>query len=182
MKQTVWSTSLPNWSRMVQYARTGLQLIARVLQPSTVEEAERRRGHALALLLIGTVATAKHVTGLTLNSAPFTLYGLAAAISAAYGGFAPGLVAALAALLLVNVDAQPRMDTWNLALFGVEAIGLAALVAAGVSRIRALEAELTAAQDSLSDLEERFRRERQLDAASRDANHRAWCAYRDAAT
>jgi len=75
--------------------------MARLLWPPTLQEHERRRAHLAALLLVAVVTIAKNVSGLTDGSATYMLYVLAIAVSA-LGGFVPGCVAALAAVLLLS--------------------------------------------------------------------------------
>jgi GAF domain len=173
---------VPNWSRIVEGARAASRVIAREVRGSTAEEAERRRAHAVALLIVAAVAAMKHVIGVTPSSVPFTLYGAAVVASAAYGGFASGVVASLAAVLAVNIDANPRVETMGIILFTIEGSAVAAFIGAARSHIRRMDQELAAVHESLLELKDRFRRDYESDAASREASHRAWCAYRDQAT
>jgi PAS domain S-box-containing protein len=127
--------------------------MARLLSPSTLQEHEWRRAHLAALLLVAIVATAKDVSGLTAGSASYTVYVLAVAVSA-LGGFMPACVATLAAVLLVGADAYPV----DRLVFALEALGVAALVAAVRGRVRRGDAELAAMQAVNDDLRRQARR------------------------
>jgi PAS domain S-box-containing protein len=114
------------------------------LSPSTPEEHDRRRAHLSALLLVALVATAKHVTGLTESSAPYTIYALAIAVSAFIGGFWPASVATMASVLLVDAAAHSGIGSTNTIAFALEGFGVAALVSAISSRLRDTESQRAA--------------------------------------
>jgi PAS domain S-box-containing protein len=114
------------------------------LSPSTPEEHDRRRAHLAALLLVAIVATAKHVTGLTESSAPYTVYGLAIAVSAFVGGFWPACVATMASVLLADAAAQAGIGSSGIIAFALEGFGVAALVSTISGRLRDTEAQLAA--------------------------------------
>src|SRR5581483_9393110 len=113
------STNGPAWSgdagrnfvpRRIMFPgiRPYAQAIARLLEPSTAVERERRTAHALALLLVAIVATLKVVSGLTHEGVPFTFFLIAVCGAAARGGFAPALVAALASVLVADLGASKQ--------------------------------------------------------------------------
>lgn len=149
------------------------------LGPATSEERERRRAHALALLLVVSVAAIKHVTGLTSHSVPFTMYIAVAAVASACGGFGPGLVAALASVLVTGIDGTPPPEIAARLVFVIEAVAVAALVSVGMARIRQLEEELTAGQNAIFDLQRQIRTERKASAAVQESRDREWQAYRE---
>jgi PAS domain S-box-containing protein len=115
---------------------------ATLLSPGTPEEHERRRAHLSALLLVAIVATAKHVTGLTEGSAPYTVYGLAIAVSAFVGGFWPASVATMASVLLVDAAAHSGIGSPSTLAFALEGFGIAALVSTISGRLRDAETQL----------------------------------------
>jgi PAS domain S-box-containing protein len=126
--------------------------MAHLLSPPTTQELDRRRAHLSALLLVAVVATAKHVTGLTEGSATYTVYMLAIAVSALVGGFAPACVAVMASVLLAGAYAHTANGSTDRLLFALEGLGMAAVVAAVSSRVRAADARvetLEAASDEL---------------------------------
>ncbi len=131
------------------------------------EEREKRAASLFALLLVGAVATVKYVSGWTVHDERFTLYLLAVAGSAAYGGFVPGLVATLASFVCAGFGAglpappQPRL------LFVVEGVSVAFILTAIRNRVEATEARLAAAQDRIADLKIRDRQRRVLDVTLR---------------
>lgn len=127
------------------------------LSPSTPEEHDRRRAHLSALLLVAIVATAKHVTGLTEGSAPYTVYGLAIAVSAFVGGFWPASVATLASVLLVDAAARSGIGSPNTIAFALEGFGTAALVSTISSRLRNTEAQLATLNATSTDLRAQVR-------------------------
>jgi PAS domain S-box-containing protein len=149
---------------MHQSIRRSGEIVARLLTPRTEEERQKRAAHAFALLLVALVATVKQFTEVTASDAPFGLYALAVAASAAYGGFAPAAVATLAAMLLGGVELT-RGDVQARLVFGAEGLALAALVSAIMSRLRERDARLRAADVAITDLRERDRRGRVLAAA-----------------
>jgi PAS domain S-box-containing protein len=127
--------------------------MAHWLQPATQDEVERRRAYLLALVLVAVVFAAKHVSGLTNGNAQYTLYGAAIAVAALAGGIAPGLIAAIAAMLLAGADATATSPTIGLILFAAEALSLAAIVGVASSRRRQGTERLTtaiAANDTLA--------------------------------
>jgi PAS domain S-box-containing protein len=119
--------------------------MAHWLHPATQDEVERRRAFLLALLLVAVVNTVKHVTGLTDGNAQYTLYGVAIVLAALSGGIAPGLVAAVAAMLLARADAPVAASTIGPILFGVEALSLAAIVGGATRRVRRVTERLATA-------------------------------------
>ena len=152
---------------MLKEIRRYARLAARLLDVQSQQEREKRAAHAFALLLVSAVAIVKYVTGVTLHDAPFTLYALAIAASAARGGFAPGLVATLASILVVGLGALPPGDVQARLLFGVEGLSVAVIVSAFRSRVQARDERLGAAEATIAGLRLRDRHGRTLDAALR---------------
>jgi len=152
---------------MIQRFLRSARVIARFLEPSSEEERERLAAHAIALLLVATVATAKYVSGLTLHSVPFTLYAVAIAASAARGGFAPAVVATLASVLVAGIGASGPVDPDIRMLFVAEALALGGIVSFVAGRVRITESRLAATEAANEDLQLRDRRGRLLDAALR---------------
>ncbi len=164
-------------------------LLARLLDTHSPQEREKRAACALALLLVFALATLKYVTGVTVDRAPFTLYGLAIAISAARGGFSPAVVAALASVLVGGLGARPAPGLEATLTFIAEGLLVGGIVstlktrlqegaaqlraseAASATRFRALEAssaaQLSSADATVAELRLRDRRGRVLDAALR---------------
>src|SRR5512145_2864446 len=93
------------------------------------EQRQKDAALLLALLLVAVAAAFDRVTGLTVVSAPFTLYGLAVAVAAARGGFVPATVAALASVVAVALDG-PRPTLGARALFVTESLSVALVVCA----------------------------------------------------
>jgi PAS domain S-box-containing protein len=152
---------------MIQRFLRSAQAAARFLEPSSEEERDRLASHAIALFLVATVAALKYVSGLTLHSAPFTLYAIAIAASAARGGFAPAVVATLASVLVAGIGAREPVDPDVRMLFVVEALALGGIVSFVAGRLRIIEARLDASEAANQDLQLRDRRGRLLDAALR---------------
>ncbi len=146
--------------RIHRYGR----VVVRLLTPRSDEEHEKRAAHAFALLLVSLVATVKQVTGVTVSDAPFALYALVVALSAARGGFAPAVVATLASVLLGGMP-LPRGDVAPRLLFAAEGVALAAFVAAIRSRLQAARVRQAGADATIADLRARDRHGRVLDAA-----------------
>jgi PAS domain S-box-containing protein len=118
--------------------------MADLLQPPTEAGAERRRAHLFALLLVAIIFVVKHVTGLTNSNAQYTLYGLAIATAALAGGIAPGLVAAMAAILLAGADVPATSFSIARMPFALEALGLAIIGGGAARRLREATLRLTA--------------------------------------
>jgi len=116
--------------------------IAELLSPVTPEELERRRAHLCGLLLVAIVSAMKHVTGLTGGSAQYTGYILAIAVTALSGGVAPACAAALAAILLADVEATPALSSMAAVMFALEGFLVAALVGTARRRLRDTGARL----------------------------------------
>lgn len=131
------------------------------------QESRERAAHAVALLLVSTAAVAGYVTGATGHPVPFTLFSVAIAASAAHGGFAPGLVATLAAILAGGIGGPVPVDARTRVLFGVEGVLVALIVSAIRSRLLEAELRLEAAEAMVADLRVRDRHGRLLDAALR---------------
>jgi len=159
---------------MLERIRVYARAVARFLEARSPEERRKRANHAFALLLVAGVAVIKHVTGLTDERAPFTLYVLAVAAAAARGGFESGLVATLASVLAAGFGAA-LLGPSRL-LFAAEGL-LAALVVSTVrSSVRMREAQLRGAEETIADLRARDRHAQRLDAARRQE----WEEYREA--
>jgi PAS domain S-box-containing protein len=122
---------------------------------------------AVALLLVGAVAALKHVSGLTVFNASFTMYLLVIAFVSARSGYAPGLVATLAVALVSYYGIDGTAETAGQVWFLVEAIGIVAVVGTTSSRLAQTKAQLAAARGSIRDLQGRDRRGRLVDAAMR---------------
>ena len=100
-----------------------------------------RRAHLMALLLVAVVSTVKQASGVT-ESAPFTAYLLAIAVSALVGGFAPAAVATVAAVLLATVHPHAEAGAASRIVFALEGLGVAGLVAVLARRMRESEARV----------------------------------------
>ncbi len=161
---------------MQEGIRSFARLVARFLRAQSPQEREKRVEHAWALLLVAAVAIVKYVTGLTLHDAPFTLFLLVIAASAAWGGFAPALAATLASLLVVGLRGGPPGAAARL-LFLAEGLSVAFIVSAFRSRVQAGESRLATAEATITDLRRQDRHERLLDIE----RHREWDEYRQAA-
>src|SRR4051794_7760738 len=98
----------------------------RLLSVPSPRELELRRAHLTALLLVAVVAIAKNVIGLTDGSAAYMLYVAAIAVSA-LGGFAPGCVATLAAVLLLSAPGHPALGFGIRIVFVLEGVGVSGL-------------------------------------------------------
>jgi PAS domain S-box-containing protein len=131
--------------------------MARFLSPATPQEHERRRAHLAALLLVAVVAMAKDVSGLTDGSAAYMVYVLAIAVGA-LGGFAPGCVATLAAVLLLGSAGHPALSYGGRLVFALEGVAVAGLVAAVSGRVRAAEAQVEELQAVNGELRGQARR------------------------
>ncbi len=131
--------------------------MARLLSPPTPQEHERRRAHLAALLLVAVVTIAKDVSGLTDGSATYMMYVLAIAVSA-LGGFVPGCVATLAAVLLLSAPGHPAITFGSRILFALEGVGVSALVAAISRRVRTAEIQAAALQAVNGELRGQARR------------------------
>ena len=134
--------------------------VAHLFTPKTQDELERRRGHLVALLLVAVVWSAKHVTGLTDGSALYTVYGFTIALAAMVGGLAPGAVATMAAVLLVNADAPASVFSAARMMFALEGLGLTVMVAGIRRRLRETSTDLGAAESANQALTEEVRRAR----------------------
>jgi hypothetical protein len=163
----------PEWTSVARACKAAGGRIASFLSPRTAQEQELRRAHLVALLLVAAVATAKHFSGLT-DSAPFSLYVLAVAVSAFVGGFAPACVATLAAVVLANAGGQAAAGSASRIMFLLEGMALAGLVSDITRRLRENDACLAvtrAANDAL-----------RAAAAAQDLSRRRETeAFRDAA-
>jgi PAS domain S-box-containing protein len=156
---------LPTSSSMMKRIRSYAQLVSRLLGARSQQEREKRAAHAFALLLVSAVAIGKYVTGATVDSAPFTVYTVAIAASAARGGFAPALVALLASILAGGLVSSPPPETLTRLLFTAEGLSVALVVSAVRARLQASRAGLGEAETTIADLRERDRHGRLLDAA-----------------
>ena len=152
---------------MIQRFLRSARAAARFLEPSSEEERDRLASHAIALVLVAAIAALKYVSGLTLHSAPFTLYAVAVAASAARGGFAPAVVATLASVLVAGIGAAQPVDPDIRMLFVTEALAVGGIVSFVAGRLRVIESRLDAAEAAKQDYELRDRRGRLLDAALR---------------
>lgn len=161
------------WTSVAQASRAAGASIASFLSPPTAQEHERRRAHLVALLLVAVVATAKHFNGLT-DSAPFSLYVLAIAVSALVGGFAPACVATLAAVVLANADGPAAAAPSSRIIFALEGLAVAWLVSDLTRRLRERDASLVATQAAYDHL-------RAAVAAQDLSDRRETEAFRDAA-
>jgi hypothetical protein len=114
----------------------------------------------VALLLVAVVWSAKHVTGLTDGSAQYTVYGLAIALAAIAGGLAPGIVATMTAVLLVNADAPASVLSAGHMTFAIEGLGLAMSAGWIRRRLDQASAQLTSAEHANLALTEEVRQAR----------------------
>jgi PAS domain-containing protein len=137
--------------------------VKRALDAQSPEDREKRAEDLFALSLVAAAAIAKYVTGLTLHDAPFTLYALAVAGSAALGGMRSALIATLGALVAGGLTG-PGGVAMRVS-FLVEALSVASLVAFARSAVRAAEARVTRAEEQASELTLCDCRGRTLDAA-----------------
>jgi PAS domain S-box-containing protein len=151
---------------MLEGIRAFGRLAANLLATRSPQEREKRAAHAVALLLVTIVAIVKLVTGVTGHDAPFTLYAVAVAASAARGGFAPALVATLASILFSGLNA-PSPGWHERLLFAVEGGAIALIVSAFRSRVQASQGRFRAAEAAVAELRLRDRHRRLLDAALR---------------
>ncbi len=119
---------LPLLRRMVETLPRIGRAVRRAFAAKTPQDKERREADALVLLLVGVLAAAKYVTGLTDPRAPFTLYALAVALAAAKAGLEPALVAALGSILLGGLAAPLPAQATARVVFGAEAVSIALLV------------------------------------------------------
>ncbi len=142
-------------------------LIARLFETHSQQEREKRAACLLALLLVFAIAILKYVTGVTVHHAPFTLYGLAVAISAVRGGMAPAVVATLASVLVGGFGAQPAPGLEARLLFTAEGLLAGFVVSRVRSRLLERAAQLGAAEAAVAELRLRDRHGRILDAALR---------------
>ena len=117
--------------------------IASFMSADTAQEHDRRRAHLVALLLVALVATAKQFNVLT-DSAPFSVYVLAIAVSALLGGFTPACVATLAAVLLANAGGPAAVGLSSRIMFVLEGLAVARLVSELTHRLRERDASLVA--------------------------------------
>ena len=140
-----------NWTSAARAGRAVGPWIASFLSPPTAQEHQRRRAHLVALLLVAVVATAKHLNGLP-ESAPFSVYLLAVAVSALIGGFAPGCVATLAAVVLANAPGHAAVGPASRIMFALEGLAVAGLVSDLTRRLRENDTRLAAMQAANDDL------------------------------
>jgi len=150
---------------MLERIRPYWRFAGRLLGAQSLQEREKRADHAFALLVVSAVAIVKYVTGVTANDAPFTLYALAIAVSAARGGFEPGFVATLAAILAGGLSAQTPPDTRAWLLFAAEGLSVVILVSWFRDRLAARDAWIGAAGATIADLRRQDLRGRLVDAA-----------------
>jgi hypothetical protein len=167
---------LPYVRRMMETLRRIGRSAARVFAAETPQERERRDADAFALLLVCLLAAAKYVTGLTDPRAPFTLYALAVAVTAARAGLEPAIVATLGSVLLGGLAAPLPAQAAARVVFGVEALSIALLVTALRSRVQAGEAARRGAEATIDDL----RRRGYEQAADHVARRREWDEHREA--
>ncbi len=140
-------------------------LAVRMFAVRSPQERRQRAAHAVALLLVSAAALAGSVTGATLHPVPFTLFPVAIAASAAYGGFAPGVVATLGAILAVGIAGPAPVDLLTRVLMGAEGVMVAVVVSMIRSRLIEAEGRLEVAGATVADLRIRDRHGRLLDAA-----------------
>jgi len=131
--------------------------MARWLWPPTAQEHQRRRANLAALLLVAVVTVAKDFGGLTDGSATYMMYVLAIAISA-LGGFVPGCVATLAAVLLLSAAGHAAIGFGSRILFALEGVGVSALIAAISRQVRSSEIQVAALQAVNGELRGQARR------------------------
>jgi PAS domain S-box-containing protein len=128
-------------------------------------DTERRRltHHALALAAVAAAALLGLASGVT-GWASFLFFDLAVAAAAWFGGWQPGLVAALAAILVVRLGGPetpaPGFGGVAAVLFAARAIALAYAADAVATRLRGQASELEQAERRLRDLHDRERRGR----------------------
>ncbi len=146
------------------------QSVVRVLAPHTEEEREKRADHLFALLLVSIVAIGKYVGGVTVPDTRFTLYGLAIALSAARGGFAPAAVATLVSTVASQLGAAPSLSLDAPLMFAVEGTAIALTISIVRSRLLESRDGLRTADVRLADLKVH-------DVAQR----REWDDYRETA-
>ena len=151
---------------MVERIRAYARATAHFLEARSPEERRKRGAHALALLLVATVAVLRSVTGLTAGDAPFTVYALAVALGAARGGLETGLVATLASILAAGIGPAPP-DGYSRLLFAAEGLSIALVVSTVRSRVRMREAQLRGAERTIADLRVRERDAQRLDVTRR---------------
>jgi PAS domain S-box-containing protein len=152
---------------MLERIRAYSRSIARFLRARSPQEREKRAAQAFALLLVATVAIFRHVTGLTVDHASFTLYTVAVAASAARGGMAAAVVALLASILAARLGATVLPGPPALLLFTAEGLSVAVIVSVLRSRLLERRARLAQAETTIAQLTSRDRHRRVLDAALR---------------
>ena len=161
---------------MLEELRSVGRRAAAVFAAETPRDRERREADAFALLLVGGLAVAKYVTGLTDPRAPFTLYALAVALIAARAGFEPAFIATLGSLLLGGLAAPLPEQAAARLLFAVEGVSIALLVTVLRSRTHAVDAARRGAEATIDDL----RRRGYEQAADHVARTREWDQHREA--
>lgn len=130
--------------RMTRYWR----LLVRLFDAHSPQEREKRAACLFALLLVAALATLKYVTGVTVHYAPFTLYAVAVAISAARGGIAPAVVATLASALLGGLGARPAPGAEARLLFTAEGLLIGFAVSTLRTRLQGRAAQLRTLEET----------------------------------
>jgi PAS domain S-box-containing protein len=113
-------------------------------------EQTRLRAHAIALALAAAATLLRILIGPAGPAGTFLLDGLAIAIATAHGGFAPGVVAALAATLLARVTTG--VGLWAALAFTAEGTLLALLVARLCAALDERSERLAAAEGRIREL------------------------------
>ncbi len=126
--------------------------VVRILAPHSEKEREKRAAHAFALLLVAIVAIGKYVGGVTVPDTRFTLYGVAIAFSAARGGFAPAVVATLAAAAVSGLGAARSSSLDAPLMFAIEGIVIALTVSTIRSHVLETHARLRAADTRIAEM------------------------------
>src|SRR5262245_10888956 len=122
-------------------------LLHQLLTPPPHTERRRIGLHATAVGLVAAATVMRFVFGLTAIGQPVALLHAAVFLSSVLGGMSSALVAALASVLVLRIDAGAGGAAS--AMFFAEALGIAALAAAGVQRLRAQQQQLSSADDRI---------------------------------
>jgi len=128
---------------------------------------ERLRVHGVALLIVAAAALGISVTGLTAQGVPFTVFALAVALAAGYGGALAGLVASLATVLAANAVLSQPVDTTTKVMLAIGGSALAWLVGTIATRRRDADSDLQTVEGANRELQRRDRQARAVDAALR---------------
>lgn len=131
------------------------------------EERERLIIHAAALGMVVAIAAVRFIAP-SGSSIPFALFDVAIAASALLGGMSPAIVATLTAVLLTRlaapVDGVER-ELGVAALFAIQALAVAAIVARSTVRARRATAETAEMRGRLASLETHDRHATMMQAA-----------------